>query len=105
MKNMMKKTLTALIVVSLVLAMAGCGGKSGGSSISGTYVDVNDPGDYFTFTGNTYTGVYGGGAVSGTFTVADKLLIAERESFSPFRFTIHDKDTIETDRGYVFKKK
>ena len=33
MKNMVKKTLAALIVLSLVLAMAGCGGKSGGSSI------------------------------------------------------------------------
>ena len=41
MKNIVKKTLAALIVLSLVLAMAGCGGKSDGSSSSSGILSID----------------------------------------------------------------
>ena len=117
MKNMMKKTLAALIVVSLVLVVAtacnkGGGGSSGGSrssggssSISGTFVDVDDPDDIFTFTGRNYTRSYEVEVESGTFTIADGILTAEREDFSPFIFSITDNSTIVLNGFYTYKKK
>ena len=92
--------LTALIMVSTVFVSCG-----GGSSISGTYYDVEDPDDYFTFSGSSYTGIYGGGEVSGAFTIADKTLTAEREGFNPFVFTIVDKDTLRLVRNSTTWKK
>ena len=89
----------AIIMVSMVFV------SCGGSSVSGTFYDVDDPDDYFTFTGSNYTGIYGGGEVSGTFSVADKTLTAVREGFNPFVFTVVDKDTLLLVRNSTTWKK
>ena len=101
----MKKFIVMLTATLIVVSSAWA--QSGGR-IFGTY--IYDSTFHFTFSGNTFTGVWGGAPVSGTFTVTGNVLTvnATRGNLSPGsprleRFTISpDFRTIRDSFGDVW---
>ena len=89
----------ALILFSTVLI-------SCGNRLSGTFVYENAPTLYsLTFSGNNFSGVYGGEAVTGTFTVADNRLILTVTGGGSFAWRVVDNRTLIDDEGDVWTKR
>ncbi|MCL2442735.1 MAG: hypothetical protein FWD13_04635 [Treponema sp.] len=93
--------IAALIMVSMVFV-------SCGPSVSGTYVFDED--SYFlTFKGKNVEGKNGGYALSGTFSVKDKVISidAKYEDGSAWKrtFEIIDKETLKEQDNSIWKKK
>ena len=112
MKNMLKKTLAILIVVSLVLAVAGCGGKSGGSSSGGAKKDALDGTTWnyddlvLTFKSPDWNIKMGNSDISkGTYTISDNTVtIRYTDTGFVEERTLLNDTTLLLMSGFNFRK-